>query len=55
MPLTVRDKTLYQAKADVFAAAGHPIRLAIIELLAGGEECVCDIAEHEQRNGMTEL
>lgn len=46
MPLTARDKTLYQAKADVLAAAGHPIRLAIIDLLADGERCVCEIAKH---------
>ena len=27
-------------------AAAHPIRLAIIDLLSGGEQCVCDIADH---------
>lgn len=39
-------KKLYELKAEVIAAAGHPIRLAIIDLLRNGEQCVCDIAEH---------
>lgn len=39
-------KRLYRLKADVIAAAGHPIRLAIIDFLKDGEQCVCDIAEH---------
>jgi len=30
----------------VIAAAADPIRLAILDLLANGERCVCDIAEH---------
>ena len=39
-------KRLYKLKADVIAAAGHPIRLAIIDYLKDGEQCVCDIAVH---------
>ena len=39
-------KRLYQLKAEVIAAAGHPIRLAVIDFLAEGEQCVCDIARH---------
>lgn len=39
-------KKLYEMKAEVIAAAGHPIRLAIIDFLKDGEQCVCDIAEH---------
>ena len=37
---------LYRLKADVIAAAGHPIRLAVIDFLRDGEQCVCDIAEY---------
>ncbi len=37
---------LYKLKADVIAAAGHPIRLAALDFLKGGEQCVCDIAEY---------
>jgi DNA-binding transcriptional ArsR family regulator len=44
--LTADAKKLYEMKAEVIAAAGHPIRLAIIDFLEGGEQCVCDIAGH---------
>lgn len=37
-------KKLLKLKAEIIAAAGHPIRLAIIEFLQNGEQCVCDIA-----------
>ncbi len=37
-------KKLLKLKAEIIAAAGHPIRLAIIEFLRDGEQCVCDIA-----------
>ena len=37
---------LYRLKADVIAAAGHPIRLAVIDFLKDGEQCVCDISEY---------
>jgi ArsR family transcriptional regulator len=33
-------------KAAIIQAAGHPIRLAIIDYLKDGEQCVCDIAAH---------
>ena len=36
---------LYELQAEVIQAAGHPIRLAIIDYLEDGEQCVCDIAE----------
>jgi len=37
---------LFRLQAEVIQAAGHPIRLAIIDYLKDGEQCVCDIAEH---------
>jgi len=39
-------KKLYEMKAEVIAAVGHPIRLAIVDFLENGEQCVCDIARH---------
>jgi DNA-binding transcriptional ArsR family regulator len=39
-------KKLYEMKAKVLAAMAHPVRLAIVEFLRDGEQCVCDIAEH---------
>ena len=37
---------LYELKSQIVQAAGHPIRLAIIDFLSGGEQCVCDISTH---------
>ena len=39
-------KKLYEMKAEVLSAIAHPIRLAIVEFLRDGEQCVCDIATH---------
>ena len=39
-------KKFYELKAEIIQAAAHPIRLAIIEFLADGEQCVCDIVDH---------
>ncbi|HDS84846.1 MAG TPA: ArsR family transcriptional regulator [Phycisphaerales bacterium] len=36
----------YELKAEVIQAAAHPIRLAVIEFLAEGEQCVCDIVTY---------
>jgi len=38
-------KKFYELKAEIIQAAAHPIRLAIIEFLADGEQCVCDIVD----------
>jgi ArsR family transcriptional regulator len=32
--------------AQSFRALGDPTRMRILELLTGGERCVCDVAEH---------
>ena len=37
------DEELYKAKAQVIKAMGHPSRLAMIEALAEGELCVCEL------------
>ena len=44
--MNAEEKRLYELKANVIAAAGNPLRLAIIDFLKDGEQCVCDIAEH---------
>ena len=33
----------YQEKAGWFQALSHPVRLQILDILRGGEECVCHI------------
>jgi ArsR family transcriptional regulator len=44
--MNTNDRRLCEMKAEIFAAAGHPIRLAIIEFLRDGEKCVCQIAAY---------
>jgi len=39
-------KRIYEMKAEIIQAVAHPIRLAVIEYLEGGEQCVCDIVSH---------
>ena len=41
-----KEKNLIVAKAKVLKALGHPTRLWMAERLAGGELCVCELAEH---------
>ena len=38
-------KRLYEMKAQIIQAVGQPIRLAIIDFLKDGEQCVCDIVK----------
>ena len=36
----------YEKQAQIAKAIGHPLRIAIIDFLGDGEQCVCDIAKH---------
>jgi len=36
---------LFQKQAQIAAAVGHPLRIAILDFLKDGPQCVCDIAE----------
>ncbi len=36
----------YQKQAEVAKAVGHPLRVAVVDFLRNGEQCVCDIADH---------
>ena len=38
-------KAVLEARAEIFKALGHPTRLAIVDMLARGERCVCEIHE----------
>ena len=44
--MTAKDKALIEAKANILKALGHPTRLWMAEQLAGGEKCVCELAEN---------
>lgn len=39
-------KLLFSKQAEVIKSVGHPLRIAILDFLKDGEQCVCDIAEH---------
>lgn len=39
-------RLLYERQADIAKALSHPLRVAVVDFLADGEKCVCDIAEH---------
>ncbi len=43
-------RKMYKLMAGVISAAGHEIRLAILDYLKDGEQCVCDIAEFVDAN-----
>ena len=45
MLLGKTDPTVVQALADTFRILGDPTRVRIVDALAEGELCVCDIAE----------
>jgi len=44
--MDAKTQRLYELKAEIIAAAGHPIRLGVIDYLKDGEQCVCDITDH---------
>ena len=44
--MNAHEKRLYKHKAEVIAAMGHPFRLAILDFLKDGEQCVRDISRH---------
>ncbi len=33
----------YQIQADLLKTLSHPLRLAVLEILRGGEQCVCHL------------
>jgi DNA-binding transcriptional ArsR family regulator len=47
------DEKLIVLKAEILKALGHPTRLAIVEMLGGGERCVCEINERIQADHST--
>ena len=39
-------KLLFEKQAEIAKAIAHPLRIAIVDFLKDGEQCVCDIAEY---------
>ena len=48
--MDAESKKMFKLMAEVISASGHEIRLAILDYLKDGEQCVCDIAEHVGAN-----
>lgn len=47
------DNRLIELKAEILKALGHPTRLSIVEMLASGERCVCELNEHIEADHST--
>ena len=44
--ITQKKQLLFEKQAEIVKAIAHPLRIAIVDFLKDGEQCVCDIAEH---------
>ncbi len=44
--LSTEKQLLFEKQAEIAKAIAHPLRIAIVDFLKGGEQCVCDIADH---------
>ena len=44
--LTKKKQLLFEKQAEIAKAIAHPLRIAIVDFLKDGEQCVCDIAEY---------
>ncbi len=44
--LSKSKQLLFEKQAEIAKAIAHPLRIAIIDFLKDGGQCVCDIAEH---------
>jgi len=44
--MDVDTNKILKLKAEIIQAVAHPVRLAIVEFLADGEKCVCEIVDY---------
>ena len=44
--LSKRKQLLFEKQAEIAKAIAHPLRIAVVNFLKDGEQCVCDIAKH---------
>jgi len=44
--LNKKEKLLFAKQAEIVKAIAHPLRIAILDFLKDGPQCVCDIAAH---------
>ena len=44
--LSKKKQLLFEKQAEIVKAIAHPLRIAVVDFLKDGQQCVCDIAEH---------
>jgi ArsR family transcriptional regulator len=44
--LNAEKQLLFEKQAEIAKAIAHPLRIAVVDFLKDGEQCVCDIAEY---------
>ena len=44
--LDAEKRLLFEKQAEIAKAIAHPLRIAVVDFLKDGEQCVCDIAEY---------
>jgi ArsR family transcriptional regulator len=44
--LSKKKQLLFEKQAEIAKAIAHPLRIAVVEFLKDGEQCVCDIADY---------
>ncbi len=44
--LSKSKQLLFEKQAEIAKAIAHPLRIAVVNFLKDGEQCVCDIAKH---------
>ena len=44
--LSGKKRLVLKRQAEILKAIAHPLRIAIIEFLKDGQQCVCDIAKY---------
>jgi ArsR family transcriptional regulator len=44
--LRKQQQLLFEKQAEIAKAIAHPLRIAIVDFIKDGEQCVCDIAQH---------
>ncbi|MHC4215442.1 MAG: ArsR/SmtB family transcription factor [Planctomycetota bacterium] len=44
--ISKKKQQLFERQAQITKAIAHPLRIAILDFLKAGPQCVCDIAEH---------
>ncbi len=44
--LSKKKQRIFEKQAQITKAIAHPLRIAVLDFLKDGPQCVCDIADH---------